>query len=197
MSDWMEHCSVEKLHVWRCSVIGHAWSMENPASLRWKIDYRSFPVDCAGRIAFADGGARLERRQRANRNHGGQPLYPRARSEQRRAPKAMACVRRLWEFGSGGPAGSHGVALLSHRRASSFVCDSFQAVRPTCAPAHMRLHTRAIAERRGRWRGWRGVRTEGQRMKEGGRSTHLTLQGEPVRRCRNQISPRASVTTWK
>lgn len=30
----------------------------------------------------------------------------------------------LWEFGSGGP-GSHGVALLSHSRVSSFVCNSF------------------------------------------------------------------------
>lgn len=76
--------------------------------------------------------------------------------------------RLLWNFGRAAvqPGGSHGVALLSHRRGSSFVfcvyCDSFH----TCihrAPAHADLCV-CVLEARETTR----------------RDMYLTLQGEPV-----------------
>lgn len=107
--------------------------------------------------------------KRRNRNHGGQLLQPCTRAESTTSMTDCSMRRVLWDFGRAAvqPGGSHGVALLSHRRGSSFVlyvyiCDSFQ----TCihrAPAHADLCV-CVHGARGTAR----------------RDMYLTLQGEPV-----------------
>lgn len=159
------------------------------------------PIHTAG-TSLPGTGTRLERSQRAYRNHGGQPLYPRARNKhvQHHEHAAMACIRRYGSLAAAVQvAGSHGVALLSHRRVSSFVCNSLQAARRTPI---VHLHTRVrvfigthtvgkntltnVEGCIGRRRKWSDG--EGGREWKNGRSTHLTLQGEPVRPYRNRIS---------
>lgn len=64
----------------------------------------------------------------------------------------MACIRRYGSLAAAVQAsGSHGVALLSHRRVSSFVCNSLQAARRTPTVhlhARVRVHVGAHTGRK-------------------------------------------------
>lgn len=67
-------------------------------------------------------------------------------------------------------AGSHGVALLSHRRVSSFVCTSFQAarrVRPPCTCTHSQLAYKRVEN------GQTGMANKRERQKH---ASHLARQ---------------------
>lgn len=69
-----------------------------------------------------------------------------------RAWRNVVYAGQLWDFGSTAvqSGGSHGVALLSHRRdpLPPCVCDSFQHVRPSCTcTVHPRVYMRARGNR--------------------------------------------------
>ncbi|XP_046144624.1 uncharacterized protein LOC123988464 [Osmia bicornis bicornis] len=94
---------------------------------------------------------------RRDRNHGGQPLYPRARSEPVEHHEQAHCLWRgvcstpLWEFGSSGPGCWLSWCCVTFPQASLFLRVHFF---PGCAPRTptVHLHTRATAIQAGRKR---------------------------------------------